>query len=956
MPCTSTSLAARIRAISLAGAALTALGCGTTGKATPSAPAYDGGSSGVLVDASPSIESGAPGSDTGSSPADSGATPADAAPLPNPIADGPVRFSVLSPTLIRAEYAADGAFTDAATFNAVARPLAASGFTTTKSNGWIAIATSKMTLRYREGSGRFGFDNLSIALNGDADAGGTTTASPHFYDAVCPEGVVCEAESATLAGGTRAVANHLNYAGPGFVDRWEPSASATWNVQGVTPGKVALQLRYANASSGPVNLTWTTSDGGAGTFALPVLSDWDTWGVATASFTATNASFGVTVTCTGSAVCQANVDALSVTAEGAAYPTAPLTNPLGGWRRALDSFAGKVPLYGGLFTRDGWFLLDDSQTALWDGASFPTARPNADDDHQDGYIFGYGSDYAQGLRDLVALSGPAPMLPRYAFGVLFSEYFAYHDTDWENAVVPAFRAHTTPLDGIGVDTDWKSPSNWDGWNWNPTYFPDPKGFATWAAAQNIHPLVNIHPAIDANDPAYASVTALTGALPSAGSHLEFDLGQSKDVEAFAALHKPLIDLGLTPWLDWCCDEVAVSVPGLLPDGWINQLYASWPAMDGRRGFSLSRAGAMLGPAGYPAGNDGLFPAGPWSDHRATVQFTGDTFPSWDMLAFEAEMTAAEAAIGLFYVSHDIGSFHAAHLAPEDLYARWVQLGVFQPVLRLHSDHGDRLPWEYGADVEASAEQFLRLREAMLPYNYTLGSLAHSSGAPLARPLWYVFPGEADAYSNPTEFMWGDSLLVAPVTAPVTAPATSVTTTLWLPPGQWIAFTDAGLPAQTLSGPGKFTITSTVASMPVFARAGAIVPLQSYTDNAATAPATLEPRVFGGADGTFTLYEDAGEGFGYASSESATTLMTLSGNVFTIAGAKGTYPGAPTNRAYRVLWANVAKPASVTVNGALLPALPSPSSADGWSYDATARTVTIQLAARPVSAAIAIQVL
>jgi alpha-glucosidase (family GH31 glycosyl hydrolase) len=322
-----------------------------------------------------------------------------------------------------------------------------------------------------------------------------------------------------------------------------------------------------------------------------------------------------------------------------------------------------------------------------------------------------------------------------------------------------------------------------------------------------------------------------------------------------------------------------------------------------------------------------------------------------MLAFEAEMTAAEAAIGLPYVSHDIGSFHGNHLAPEELYARWVQLGAFQPMLRLHSDHGDRLPWEYAAAVEASAETFLRLREAMLPYNYTLGSLAHSTGAPLARPLWYAFPAEADAYANPTEFMWGDALLVAPVTVA----GMSATTTVWLPPGQWIAFTDAGLPAQTLSGPGTYSIATTVASMPVFARAGAIVPLQSYTDSAAIAPATLEPRVFGGADGAFTLYEDAGEGLAYASGESATTRMTLSGSVFTIGATTGTYAGAPTERAYRIVWANVAKPAGVSVNGAAVPAA-GVGGGDGWAYDGTAKAVTIQVAARPVSGAVAVQLM
>ena len=90
------------------------------------------------------------------------------------------------------------------------------------------------------------------------------------------------------------------------------------------------------------------------------------------------------------------------------------------------------------------------------------------------------------------------------------------------------------------------------------------------------------------------------------------------------------------------------------------------------------------------------------------------------------------------MSHDIGSFKGKHLS-DDLYARWVQLGVFQPVLRLHSDHGDRLPWQYGA--EAPATDALRLREALVPYTYTLGWQAHQTGLPITRPLYLDYPGQ-----------------------------------------------------------------------------------------------------------------------------------------------------------------------------------------------------------------------
>jgi alpha-glucosidase (family GH31 glycosyl hydrolase) len=411
----------------------------------------------------------------------------------------------------------------------------------------------------------------------------------------------------------------------------------------------------------------------------------------------------------------------------------------------------------------------------------------------------------------------------------------------------------------------------------------------------------------------------------------------------------MIDYGMVMWLDWCCDDVNVSVPGLVPDSWFNQIYAGLPVADGHRGYSWARAGSQLG-GGNVLGNDPLASpgTGPWADHRSTVQFTGDTYPTWGTLQFETEYTAAETSIGLAYVSHDIGSFHADHL-PDDLYARWVQFGAFQPALRLHSDHGDRLPWEYDAEAQASAETFLRLREAMLPYNYTLGWQAHTTGASMARPLWFAYPTVSNAYSQPGEYMWGDELLVAPVTVG----GTPTTTQVWFPPGVWVAFADAGLAPQVYQGPGTYSVTTTLASMPVFAKAGSIVPMQSYTSNAAVAADTFEPRVVGGADGQYTLYEDEGEGFGYQSGQSATTLMTLKGSLFTISARKGTYPNASTSRAYQVLWSNIPSPTTVTVNGATIDANDG-GAGDGWSYDPGTQTLTLNLSARSVSADVAVQ--
>ena len=235
----------------------------------------------------------------------------------------------------------------------------------------------------------------------------------------------------------------------------------------------------------------------------------------------------------------------------------------------------------------------------------------------------------------------------------------------------------------------------------------------------------------------------------------FDWTKPRQIDAYFALHEPFERQGVDFfWFDWCCDDSSAVAPGLTADTWINSLYAREQRARGSRWPAFARVGASYS-ASAPDDGDGLNGGtGIFAEHRSTIQFTGDTCATWQMLAFEAQFTASEAAVGLPYVSHDIGSFNGQpeagqcssqtgllneHL-PDDLYARWVAFGTFQPLDRLHSNHGDRLPWEYGAAADAAAAGFLRLREALDPYLYTLARRSYDTGLPIAGPLYLQWPG------------------------------------------------------------------------------------------------------------------------------------------------------------------------------------------------------------------------
>jgi alpha-glucosidase (family GH31 glycosyl hydrolase) len=518
--------------------------------------------------------------------------------------------------------------------------------------------------------------------------------------------------------------------------------------------------------------------------------------------------------------------------------------------------------------------------------------------------------------------------------VWFSRYFAYKQSDYP-PLLRKFRAERVPLDVLPVDTDFKSPHNWNGWGWNRALFPDPPGFFAWAKREGIDVGLNTHPSISGDDPQLPAAERRAGrTLPgdptlvrciaiTAGAGLlgtgfpditpgcrVFDFARAGDQAAYFGLHEPFERAGNDFWwLDYCCDESYALAPGLTQDTWMNQLYADRSRARGSRWPVLSRIGASFFEVDSGTGS------GVWAEHRNTIHFTGDTLPRWEMLDFQTAFTAAEGNVGIPYVSHDIGSFAgptSSGASPrrlaDDLYVRWIQSGAFQPILRLHSDHGLRLPWDYGGRAEQVATRFLQLRGELLPYLYTLAREANVSGLPLARAMYLGWPGREEAYRFPHQYTLGRDLLVAPVGTPGDPAVKEV----WFPPGTW---TDIFTGARH-RGPAAKRLAVPLDRMPVFARAGAVLPLQGYRPEGNERPASrLIVEAYPGRRGSATLYEDEGDGLAYRSGRSARTRLaqrrTAKQVSVSLGRARGRYRGAPRCRRFEVRVHGVRRPRAVS---------------------------------------------
>jgi alpha-glucosidase (family GH31 glycosyl hydrolase) len=802
-------------------------------------------------------------------------------------------------------------------------------------------------------SGNVNIDSLAVVPSG------APYPTPSVAPVVgCAFGVICEAETSSLKSGATLATDHNGFSGGGFVAGLTQRASLTTHVTGVpADGAYALQVRYANGQPGAGTISVQPNDGAATAASLAPTSGWDYWRTVSVPVQLSAGDNDVTIGCPNAGGCNLNID--TVAFAGGDVPLLAPHAALGGYRRDLDTANGTVKTNPGLLFQDGWSLVDDTASSLYD---VKTKKVTPRGDHGgkgylDGYVFGYGNDYATGLADLTRLTGPSALLPRWAYGVWYSEYFDRTQAQFTDSIVPRFSAEGVPVDVVAIDTDYKAPDKWNGWEVDPSRFPDMKGFLAWLHKQGIHNTLNIHPSISTDDPKLAAAQATAGGtLTKSGDNYLFDWSDPLQLKAYFDLHNDTQQAGADIWwLDWCCSENSkYSENGVTPDAYINSQYAQYTndALDGR-GFAFSRAYGSLTAGGY--GNPQAVPTGPWADKRTTLHFTGDTVSTWQMLQAEVGYTPGESAsTGLAAISHDIGGHTGGTTFPGaepgstqlagDLYARWVQLGAFQPIDRLHSNHSDRLPWQYGASADASATKFLNLRENLVPLTYTLAAQANATGIPIVRPLYLQYPDAQEAYAMAgREYLYGPDVLVAPVTSP----GETATTTVWFPGGSdWTDY----FTGRTYQGGTTADVTTDLNSMPVFVRGGGIVPTRTknVANDSQNPLDAVTLTVAGGASGSFELYEDSGKNAPSAkgaAGASATTAITYTrantGGTLDIARVKGSYPGKVTHRAWATAITNVDRPTVVSVDGKAV----GPTA---WSYNADARTLTVQLAARPVS--------
>ena len=596
---------------------------------------------------------------------------------------------------------------------------------------------------------------------------------------------------------------------------------------------------------------------------------------------------------------------------------------LGGTTRTLDQVSGSTTVSPGLISHDGWVLIDDSKTLLFDESDLPWATPRRRKDALDWYFLGYGHNYKQALYDYTLVTGAIPLPPRWIFGAWWSRYWAYKDTELKE-LVREFNEHDVPLDVLVVDMDWHL-DGWTGYTWNSDYFPDPEGFLKWCHDQGLRVTLNLHPAdgVGRHEAAFPEVARAMGNNPKKVKKIPFEVTNPRYMKVyFQYLHHPLEQQGIDFWwIDWQQGKES-GMKGIDPLFWLN--YMHWTDMERnpmrapRRPILFSRWGGL-------------------GNHRYQIGFSGDTYNNWETLAFQPEFTATAGNVCYPFWSHDIGG-HMPGPVDGELYTRWIQWAVFSPCLRTHTTknpRAERRIWAFPDEIFQSAREAFRLRYALIPYIYTMARKCHDSSLPLVRPLYYEWPELDKAYERKDEYLFGDALLVAPVVKARDQYTSAAVSSVWFPPGEWRHW----FTGEVFEGPCEKKIMTPLHQIPVFVRSGCIIPtMQQVNRSQLRQVDPLILNIFPGREGYFRLYEDDGDSVGYLKGEYSFTPIEMKkeGNIYlvNIGPAEGSYPGMLDRRIYEVRIPDIWPPRKVLVNDQDVPrvALPEETGSLHWWYD------------------------
>ena len=522
------------------------------------------------------------------------------------------------------------------------------------------------------------------------------------------------------------------------------------------------------------------------------------------------------------------------------------------------------------------------------------------------YYFFYGPDLDKVVADYRELTGQAPMFGRWAYGFWQCKN-RYKSQDEILGVARKYRELHIPVDNIVQDWFWWNRKGEFTFNKN---YPDPKGMVDELHSDHFHLMISIWPFFEPGSKNYDYmnqqgwfVDKFKFAKPPyhTDAMAVYD-ATSPEARKFywSEIDKALFNIGIDAWwMDTTEPETEGQEENILLNhklaaGSGNRYVNAYPLLDtgavyeGQRSASGKKRVYILSRSAFAG-----------SQRNSVTAWSGDINSDFFTLRRQIPAGLNFALSGIPYWTTDIGGFVFGN--PDDpafreLFIRWFQFGTFSPILRVH---GTRSPdqnelWSYGSDAQKILVNFDRLRYRMLPYIYSLAWKTTSEGYTPMRPLVMDFRTDERALNIGDQFMFGTALLVNPVTEPAAS-----LRQLYLPNANWYDFWSG----TSTQGGRMIEAAAPLERIPLYVRAGSILPLGPEMEWSTEKPADpIELRIYRGADGDFTLYEDENDNYNYEKGVHATIPIHWddSKNLLTIGDRKGEFPGMLQKRTFRVV--------------------------------------------------------
>lgn len=490
----------------------------------------------------------------------------------------------------------------------------------------------------------------------------------------------------------------------------------------------------------------------------------------------------------------------------------------------------------GLYSLEGFASIDDSNSFLFnEDGTFVTRETGS----LDIYVFMYKNDFLLALQDYFKLTGYPDLIPRYALGNWWSKNTSYnHDSLFE--VIGNFERRNVPLAVVLLDGDWhyrnvgENKNLSSGFSFNHTLFPNPAETIRSLHQHNIRLGLEVDPSqgLYPHEMYYQQACSYLGI--TGGKIIVFDPLNPKLLDVYFKLFlHPLEAMGVDFfWHDYKADN---QVSKLL--AYNHYHYMDAARNPAKRSLILSR-NAIYAP------------------HRYPILYAGQTEVSWEGLRKISQNQLNACNIGVSWWSHDVGGNHGG-IEVSELYIRYVELGVFSPILRFHAAKGHfykREPWRWDIKTETIVNDYLRLRHRLIPYLYTENYAYYKDGRPLIQPFYYQHPWVIDDETYKYQYFFGRQFLVCPILTKKDVVMNRTIHQFYIPDGIWYDFKTG----KKFPGRKKYVSFFKEEDYPVFAKSGSIIPLSNRSDvNNVGLPLDLEIHIFPGVSNVYTMYEDDG---------------------------------------------------------------------------------------------------